>query len=472
MAPFRSSRSTRNNDPATLNRGRGGVIDHDPTEGLPVRNWYLGNVNIKQDESNATEDDQQPSANAKNPDYPWPELPLPSFFSELPPLSQQIVRIARSGRPVKPSVYDKKTGTYISHAEYAARNALKSKHLENLDSPAAEDDEDMDEDLDVKAEMEKQERAFALRKWAQVPPAVADKRPEPKYLADRRAGMRSLYGLQAAALNPALNANATGAATAGLDLGDGTGLGNATGVLAPGADKPPIAVTPVKRMPPKRKKKGGPGRKKANLGPGPLVMNGAGGVGGSSTEGVLAGNVAGQSSDTVKGEGDTPMMDAHEGDDDKGDDGSGSEEEGSEEGEIDEGHPHDVEMKVDEVVVEPAVEPSAEPALESATEPTQLELPQAPAATIETPLAEINLPTTEPIEPARQSPITVVIAEESIPEPEQLLEPVLPEPIPEIVLQDPVSETVPPEPAESGEAKVDFLKSLIDSVTDQEKKEE
>lgn len=468
MAPFRSSRSTRNNDPATLNRGRGGVIDHDPTEGLPVRNWYLGQINIKQDESTATEDDQQPSANAKNPDYPWPELPLPSFFAELPPLSQQIVRIARSGRPVKPSVYDKKTGTYISHAEYATRNTLKSKHLENVDSPAAEDDDEMDEDLDVKTEMEKQERAFALRKWAQVPPAVADKRPEPKYLAERRPGMRSLYGLQAAVLNPALNANATGAATAGFDLGDGSGLGNATGVLAPGADKPPIAMTPVKRMPPKRKKKGGPGRKKANPGPGPLVMNGTTGAGGASAEGVSAGGVAGQSSDTVKGEGDTQMLDAHEGDDDKGDDGSGSEEEGSEEGEIDESHLHDVEMKVDEFVVEPA----AEAALEFAAEPAQSELPPAPPAIIETPVAELDIPATVPAEPAQQSPIPVLMVEESIPKPEPMLQPMLPELVPEIVLPDPVSETVLPEPAETSEAKVDFLKSLIDSVTDQEKKEE
>lgn len=451
MAPFRSSRSTRNNDPATLNRGRGGVIDHDPTEGLPVRNWYLGQINIKQDEPAATDDDQQPSAHTTNPDYPWPELRLPSFYSELPPLSQQIVRVARSGRPVKPSIYDKKTGTYISHAEYATRNTLKSKHLENVESPAAEDDDDMDDDLDVKAEMEKQERAFALRKWAQIPPAVADRRPEPKYLADRRPGMRSLYGFQAAVLNPALNTNATGAAAAGLDLGDGSGLGNATGVLAAGADRPPMAVTAVKRMPPKRKKKGGPGRKKVNLGPGPQRTTGTVGAEGTPGEGVTASGDAGQSSDTVKGESDTHMEDAHDGEDDKGDEGSGSEEEGSEEGEIDEHHPHDTEMKLEDVVAEPA------------TEPTQLEVPPVPTMLSETPVAEIEPPVPEAISPTEPTPIPVVITEEPTPKPESVSESVLPEPVPVPVL---------PELAEASEPKVDFLKSLNDAVADQERKED
>jgi hypothetical protein len=449
MAPFKSSRSTRNNDPATLNRGRGGIIDHDPTEGLPVRNWYLGQINIKQDEPAAADEEQQPS-NTTNPDYPWPELRLPSFYPELPPLSQQIVRIARSGRPVKPSVYDKKTGTYISHAEYATRNTLKSKHLENVDSPAAEDDDDMDEELDVKVEMEKQERAFALKKWAQVPPAVADRRPEPKYLADRRPGMRSLYGFQAAVLNPALNANATGAA-AGLDLGDGSGLGNAVGVLAVGADKPPMAVTPVKRMPPKRKKKGGPGRKKANLGPGPLNPNSTVGVDGAAGEGNKASGEVGQSSDTVKGNGDTQMEDAHDAEDDKGDEGSGSEEEGSEEGEIDEHLPHDTEMKLEEVVAQPT------------TEPTQLEAPPSPVVVTEPPITEVQAPTPEVIERVEPAPISVAIAEEPVLEPDLVAESVLPEPSPE---------TVVPEPTEPSPPKVDFLKSLNDAVADQERSEE
>lgn len=450
MAPFRSSRQTRNNDPATLNRGRGGVIDHDPTEGLPVRNWYLGNVSIKQDEPAATEDDQQPTANMTNPDYPWPELRLPSFYSELPPLSQQIVRVARSGRPVKPGVYDKKTGTYISHAEYATRNTLKSKHLENVDSPAAEDDDEMDEDLDVKAEMEKQERAFALRKWAQIPPAVADKRPEPKYLADRRPGMRSLYGFQAAALNPALNANVTATTTTGLDLGDGSGLGNAVGVLEAGADKPPVVVTPMKRMPPKRKKKGGPGRKKAHLGPGLQSTNGNAGAEGASGEAHKARGDVGQDFDTAKGEGDTHMEGAHDGEDDKGDEGSGSEEEGSEEGEIDESHPHDTEMKLDNVAEVPA------------TESAQLEAPPAITAAAEVavpaeaPVADIVPPVIEAIELAEPSPILVSNTEAPAPEPE--LEPTL--------------ESVEPQPAEASASKVDFLGALDDAVAAMEKKEE
>lgn len=450
MAPFRSSRSTRNNDPATLNRGRGGVIDHDPTEGLPVRNWYLGQINIKQDEPAAIDDDQ-PSANTTNPDYPWPELRLPSFFSELPPLSQQIVRVARSGRAVKPSVYDKKTGTYISHAEYATRNTLKSKHLENIDSPAADDDDEMDDDLDVKAEMEKQEQAFALRKWAQVPPAVAERRPEPKYLADRRPGMRSLYGLQAAVLNPALNTNATGAAVAGLDLGDGSGLGNAAGVLAVSAERPLMAVTPVKRMPPKRRKKGGPGRRKVNLGPGPLNQNSTVGAEGALAEGVKLSGEAEQSSDMVKEDGDTHMEGSHDGEDDKGDEGSGSEEEGSEEGEIDEHYPQDTEMKLDEAVAEPV------------KEAPQLEAELVPANMTEPPATEIQTPTPEMLEPVEQLPVPATIIEEPIPAPDPISEPVLAEPL---------SEPVIPTSVEDSEPKIDFLKSLNDAVADQERKGE
>jgi hypothetical protein len=431
MAPFRSSRSTRNNDPATLNRGRGGVIDHDPTEGLPVRNWYLGNINVKQDEPVANDDDQQATTNTINPDFPWPELPLPSFFSDLPPLSQQIVRVARSGRPVKPSVYDKKTGTYISHAEYAARNTLKSKHLENVDS-AADDDEEMDEDVEAKVEAER-ERIFTMRKWAQVSPAVADRRPEPKYLADRRPGMRSLYGFQAAALNPALNIPAP--ATAGIDLGDGSGLGDATGVLAAGTEIPPVAVTPVKRMPPKRKKKGGPGRKKANLGPGPQAA--IAGTEGGSAKGATAEGESNQAADgsAVKAEGDTNMEDAHDGDDHQGDEGSGSDEEGSEEGEIEEGPPVDTEMKVEEAVDVPAVEPT------QPEEPTPVE--PAAAATNE----EANLDVVEPLPaPAERSTV-----EETAAEPEQ-------------------EQTQPASTNE--EATVDLLGSLDDAVADMEKQEE
>jgi hypothetical protein len=431
MAPFRSSRSTRNNDPATLNRGRGGVIDHDPTEGLPVRNWYLGNINVKQDEPVTNDDEQQTNANTINPDFPWPELPLPSFFSELPPLSQQIVRVSRSERPVKPSVYDKKTGTYISHAEYAARNTLKSKHLENVDSPAADDDEEMDEDLEAKIEAER-ERIFTMRKWAQVPPAVADRRPEPKYLADRRPGMRSLYGFQAAALNSALNVPAP--ATAGIDLGDGSGLGNATGVLAAGTETPPVAVASAKRMPPKRKKKGGPGRKRANLGPGPqTAMVGAKG---RLADGVTEGESS-QAADgsTVKAEGDTNMEDAHDGDDHQGDEGSGSDEEGSEEGEIDEGHLVDTEMKVEEVVDEPAVEPT------QPEEPTPVE--PAAAATDE----EATVDVVESLVAPAETPTV----EETAAEPEQ-------------------EQTQPVSTNE--EATVDLLGSLDDAVADMEKKEE
>ncbi|OAG34374.1 hypothetical protein AYO21_11460 [Fonsecaea monophora] len=36
-------------------------------------------------------------------------------------------------------------------------------------------------------------RYFQVKKWVQLPVAVAERMPQPKYLADRRPGMNSLY---------------------------------------------------------------------------------------------------------------------------------------------------------------------------------------------------------------------------------------------------------------------------------------
>jgi hypothetical protein len=179
---------------------------------------------------------------------------------------------------VKPLVWDRKTESWISSSEVDARNALlKSKHLlNNPDSPASNDEDDNEDAYDTDGAPGKrrkttsglQDRIFETKKWVQVPAAIAEKLAEPKYLADRRPGMESLYGGAYKATNGfgSLGINpGAGSGAAGFDLGDGSGLGNAPGVLGSGAAVPEPA--PVrKNMPPKRKKKklGGPGRKKAN----------------------------------------------------------------------------------------------------------------------------------------------------------------------------------------------------------------
>jgi hypothetical protein len=55
-------------------------------EGLPVKKWQLSEVTIKQVEKEEDADDAK--TGSVNPDYPWPELPLPKDFHQLPPHSQ------------------------------------------------------------------------------------------------------------------------------------------------------------------------------------------------------------------------------------------------------------------------------------------------------------------------------------------------------------------------------------------------
>lgn len=378
---LRSSRSTRNQDHQAASRNRPGVVDLDPTEGLPVQKWAQVPVRVNQDPSvDPASVPNQPSgitatssaewaAQFNTPQFPWPEKELPSFFSQLTPHNQEMIRRARAGNTnPKLSTWNSKTNSWNSGAEAEMRqNAIKSGHFTDQDlnvganrntapeSPAHEDDDDHEEKSDNDSDGEHaddgvgskengvkrrkkyipEERTFEAKRWMQVPSAVADRTEERKFLADRRPGMPSLYG--GAYQNQVfgsmgLNTNGYGfsAANAGYDLGEGGGLANA-GSLAPSNEG---AATPVRRnMPPKRKKKkGGPGRKKAN--PNPDPQNEANNGTGPSAEGqTLDGSADGKPvEDTTMGEGDNDGSD------------SGSEAEGSEEGEIDEGgHDHEKE---------------------------------------------------------------------------------------------------------------------------------
>ncbi|OCT51642.1 hypothetical protein CLCR_08211 [Cladophialophora carrionii] len=383
---LRSSRSTRNQDHTPRNRG--GVPDFDPTEGLPVRRWERQTVRVNQDVSaDASESNAQ--ANDKDSDFPWPEQPLPSFFSQLAPHNQELLRRARMGNVnAKLSVWDPKTNSYIPGIELERREAArkmalnKPKHTSIINPdethPLEDDDDKPDDDaddlLDAEGLPEKRrktasgsaERVIEVKKWVQVPLAVAEKMPEPKYLADRRPGMESLYKGAYKATNGFgtlgdMGAAATSGATTGYDLGDPTSAlagGSGSGPLNGGADGANVdgTATPArKNIPPRRKKKGGPGRRPKNWKP-PTDPNAP-----PSNENTTA-DTAGDGRDTVvddmpaatgepidpTGEGPAVQREANsqdgegegegdgEGDGDGDGDGSGSESEGegSEEGEI------------------------------------------------------------------------------------------------------------------------------------------
>ena len=63
------------------------MIDHDPTEGLPVRRWEFKDVTVNQNPKQA---DENSTAGFlfPNDNYPWSELPLPKDYDGLPPHNQ------------------------------------------------------------------------------------------------------------------------------------------------------------------------------------------------------------------------------------------------------------------------------------------------------------------------------------------------------------------------------------------------
>jgi hypothetical protein len=65
---------------------RGGIVDHDPMEGLPVRRWEKMEVIINQDPKEEEKNDE--GKDGTNSDWPWPDLPLPKDFALLPTHSQ------------------------------------------------------------------------------------------------------------------------------------------------------------------------------------------------------------------------------------------------------------------------------------------------------------------------------------------------------------------------------------------------
>ena len=310
---------------------------------------------------------------------------------------------------VRPAIYNPATGTYTA-APPLIPTTVKSKLLTTGPNPVAAsaitpppadiDMLDEDPEADITAQPKPtldEDRAFTVRKWTLVPAAEADKRPEPKYLADRRPGLKNIYGFGQAqntttgngdsattgtALGAVVDAAGKEISSTGLELGSAGGIGMGTSASAP------VAETPRRRgppPPPKRKKKGGLGRrKKASVDRTPGEQQGQGATG---IDGTTNGAGAGSGMVGVKVE--DADAGAKDGEDEEGS-GSDDGDEGSEEGEIDEGEIMDVEPtktttahehKVDAVVPDPS----------TAASKTQVDAPKVDVAeAVALPAAEVR----------------------------------------------------------------------------------
>ncbi|KAH8703807.1 hypothetical protein BGW36DRAFT_370010 [Talaromyces proteolyticus] len=160
MAPtFRSSRSGRQ---FTDNASRSRAADNDIFEGLPVRRWTRQNHTVSQD---AQIDIPSSTSRDAQPDLPFPELPMPKDSHLLAAHSRALLRAARAGY------------IYLSPP-------IK-------DSQATEEKETVEVDATTPAT--KMERSYTTRKWSQLPKHL--ELPEAEFLAKRRAGLPSLYGV-------------------------------------------------------------------------------------------------------------------------------------------------------------------------------------------------------------------------------------------------------------------------------------
>jgi hypothetical protein len=461
---LRSSRSTRNAEHNAPSRNRAGVFDYDPTDGLPVRKYVLETVKINQDASSDPYDAGNESTATKESDFPWPELPLPSFFDSLPPHNQALIRRARMGdRDREPSIWDKRREEWVRPGEAKAKglgeSMMKSRHLRNIDLDQDQDDGD-DEDGDEasgddefgmtglvtsgntahkkrKLATGPEERTMEIKKWVQLSMDKADKMAEPKFLADRRPGMGSLftpaYMKSVTAYGSGVDAVATQAGA--FDLGDGGGLGNALGGGGVAAPMASGEATPRKNMPPKRKKKklGGPGRRKAV----PVDESAGVAAGEAANREVKEGEV-GEKGLNEDGEGRKEGEDGGE----DGEEGSveESEEEGSEEGEV------------SEEVAAPTAAPTAPPTAAPTAPPTAAPT-AAPAAT--------------PVAPAPVPEVNVEELKEGVKDVVEEGEDKMEEAAP----PEATNEVVEEEKEVEGEVKMDLLGSVEAAVEGMEKEE-
>ncbi|KAL8655518.1 MAG: hypothetical protein Q9210_000824 [Variospora velana] len=250
MAPLRNNRPS--------NRSGRSQIDHDVFEGLPIRHWRKAPVAV----STASQKDELTADITR--DSLFVELALPRDAQLLPPMSQTLLRAARSGEIPKKA----------------------------LPQPLVEEDKENGEDYEPVGDID---LGFLAKRWAAVPRHLEGL--EPEFLAKRRKGLPSAYTAplgqthgaapmrkikvkktdaegNAAVLDVLVpegqtvegevreeEANVTQAPAPGTVV-EGVGVANAEGVIVAGDQ---VLPTPPRRRPPppKRKAKGpGRGRKK------------------------------------------------------------------------------------------------------------------------------------------------------------------------------------------------------------------
>ncbi|KAL9616333.1 MAG: hypothetical protein Q9160_008796 [Pyrenula sp. 1 TL-2023] len=183
VGQLRSSRTRAGLNPeyaaANTRRGAGGIIDHDPTEGLPVRKWEYRDVTFNQN----PKPPEEPSAGGyvfPNENYPWSELPLPKDFTALAPHVQHVLRRARAGN----TFIKKPPSTANGHATNGSNGIDGNKAT----TPAVDEAEVIQSS---KKSLLDDDRTFCLRRWA---PSTRQDLPEKTFLAPRRPGLPPLYG--------------------------------------------------------------------------------------------------------------------------------------------------------------------------------------------------------------------------------------------------------------------------------------
>ncbi|TKA42317.1 hypothetical protein B0A54_06766 [Friedmanniomyces endolithicus] len=250
--PGRSARSGRSH------------ADNDVFEGLPVKQWGQQPARIS---FAPPVSEHEANANDK-----WSDAPMPRDYRLLPPWTQQLLRLARSG----------KVGT------------------KRKPDPDSADEDRPDEEAPEEPKVSLENRGYLAKKWKLVPEPLLE--PEHKhfeFLAKRRRGLPSLYGhevangaivpmrktkVQKAGPEGEINVyevlipegqNLAGEITEATELGDvkpvvaapgtvieGVGIANEDGVVVAEHLKPAISS---RRNRPPPKKKGGPGRGKKRV---------------------------------------------------------------------------------------------------------------------------------------------------------------------------------------------------------------
>nr|POE89933.1 hypothetical protein CFP56_20402 [Quercus suber] len=147
--------------PGRSNRSGRSQADNDVFEGLPVKQWGQSYARVSL---------VPPVAEIAPPeDDRWGESPMPRDFQFLHPWTQQLLKVARSGKISTKRKADPETG----------------------------DDDKADDEPTDETKHNSEDRGFVAKKWKPVPEALLE--PEHKrfeFLAKRRRGLGNLYGVE------------------------------------------------------------------------------------------------------------------------------------------------------------------------------------------------------------------------------------------------------------------------------------